>query len=342
MQKLLIFLGLLVLPASGNAVLTEEEAAMSLGQTYTANFYSGDTASIWQHMTKQMRAALGTEDELRQFRSKVDREVGSEIAVLKENVDSMLDYRSYTRQARFSKIATPIIVSWSFDSDNRIAGFFIRPQQEPAASPYLDYDTRAYLRLPFEGEWLVFWGGRTVAQNYHAAVRDQRFAYDFLVMQNGKSHKGDGKKNEQYFCWGQPILAPASGTIITVISDLPDNPPGVMDAKNPPGNHVILDLDNKEYALLAHLQMNSISVAAGEEVRHGQQIGRCGNSGNTSEPHLHFHLQDSKTFGKGDGKPAFFSNYRSNGLPVDRGEPVRGETIASDPRVLNRDAPQHR
>ncbi|MFQ5982570.1 MAG: M23 family metallopeptidase, partial [Woeseiaceae bacterium] len=301
---------------------------MSLGQTYTANFYNGDMTEIWRQMTDEMRQVLGTEDGLRRFRSKVEREVGSETAVLSESVDSQLGYRSYTRQARFSKFATPIIVSWSFDENNRIAGFFIAPQEEPAPSPYLDYDTKAYLRLPVTGEWFVFWGGRSVEQNYHAAVRDQRFAYDLLVVQDGKSHRGDGKQSEQYFCWGRPILAPASGTVVTVVSDLPDNPPGVMDPNNPPGNHVIIDLGNREYALLAHLQADSVGVTEGEEVRTGQQIGRCGNSGNTSEPHLHFHLQDSGKFGRGDGKPAFFNDYRANDKAVDRGEPVRGELIS--------------
>ncbi len=328
MQKFWSFLALLILPVTGDAVLTNEQAAMSLGQTYTANFYRGDMVPIWQHMTKQMRAALGNEEALRQFGKKVGRDIGAEIAVIAERVESVAELRTYTRQARFSKFASPIVVSWSFDAEDRIAAFFIRPQQEPAPSPYLDYDTKAYLRLPFEGEWLVFWGGRTVEQNYHAAVKDQRFAYDLLVVENGKSHTGDGKSNEQYFCWGKEILSPGSGTVVTVVSNLPDNPPGVMDPKNPPGNHVILDLGNKEYALLAHLQRGSVSVDEGEEVRPGQPIGRCGNSGNTSEPHLHFHLQDRKNFGKGNGKPVFFSNYFSNGKPVDRGEPVRGETIS--------------
>ena len=303
---------------------------MLLGQTYTENFYRGDLAPIWENMTRQMRAALGTEDGLRHFRGQVSSDVGTETDVLSEIVENLPDYRTYKRRASFSKFSRPIVVSWSFDANDRIAGFFIRPEQDPARSPYLDYDTKAHLRLPFEGEWFVFWGGRTVDQNYHAAVRNQRFAYDLLVVKNGSSHHGDGTKNDQYFCWGQPILAPASGRVVKVVSGLIDNPPGVMDKKNPPGNHVMLDLGNQEYALLAHMQKGSISVTRGEEIRSGQQVGRCGNSGNTTEPHLHFHLQDHKTFGKGDGKPAFFNNYRSNGRLVDRGEPVKGETISPD------------
>jgi len=328
MRKLWPVLFLLVLPATGNAVLTREQAAMSLGQTYTANFYAGETAAIWQHMTTQMREVLGSESGLRAFGNKVEQDVGTEVSVFAERVESVAGYRTYTRQSKFSKFASPIIVSWSFDEEDRIAGFFVRPQQKPAQSPYLDYDPEAFLRLPFEGDWFVFWGGRTVEQNYHAAVRDQRYAYDLLVLVNGKSHSGDGKSNEQYYCWGKDILSPGSGTVVTVVSDLPDNPPGGMDPTNPPGNHVILDLGNKEFALLAHLQKDSVGVSEGDEVRPGQFLGLCGNSGNTSEPHLHFHLQDNKRFGKGDGKPIFFSNYLSNGIPVERGEPVRGETIS--------------
>lgn len=323
-------LALLFLPFSSGAVLTKEQAAMSLGQTYTANFYAGDMAPIWQHMTKAMREVLGSQDGLRKFGNKIEHDVGSEVTVIAERVESLAGYRTYTRQSKFSKFASPIIVSWSFDSEDQIAGFYVRPQQKPAPSPYLDYDTQAYLRLPFDGEWFVFWGGRTVEQNYHAAVRDQRFAYDLLVVIDGKSHTGDGKSNEQYYCWGKEILSPGSGTVVTAVSNLPDNPPGVMDPANPPGNSVMLDLGNKEYALLAHMQKGSVVVAQGDEVRPGQPIGLCGNSGNTSEPHLHFHLQDSKRFGKGDGKPALFSTYLSNGKPVARGEPIRGETISPD------------
>ncbi|MFQ6004128.1 MAG: M23 family metallopeptidase [Woeseia sp.] len=334
MRKYLIIVCLFVAPATANAVLTEDEAAMSLGQTYTASFYNGDVSVIWRKMTNEMRNVLGTENGLRQFRRKVESDVGRETAILTENVKSQPGYRTYTRRARFSKIDIPVIVSWSFDVDDRIAGFFVMPQQEPAPSPYLDYVTTGFLRLPFGGEWFVFWGGRTVEQNYHAAVRNQRFAYDFLVVRNGRSYSGDGKKNEQYYCWDQPILSPASGTIVTVVSRLPDNPPGVMDPENPAGNHVIIDLGNSEFALLAHLQRDSVSVMEGEDVRPGQQIGLCGNSGITSEPHLHFHIQDSRKFGEGDGKPVFFNNYRSNGKPVGRGEPVKGETISPDPLAL--------
>jgi len=324
-MKILRFITLFVIAGTAFA---DDQAVMVLGQRYTTAFYDGDMGPIWASMTQPMQDALGNEDGLHRFRRQVDNQVGSEASVLSESVEEVLGQRTYRRVAQFDGIARPITVSWTFDNEDRVAGFYIRPQQEPAPSPYLDYDTQARLYLPFRGEWFVYWGGRTVDQNYHAAARDQRFAYDLLVVRNGSSHWGDGSRLEQFYCWGEAILAPADGTVTSVVSGLPDNAPGVMDSRNPAGNHIIIDFDNEEYALFAHLQNGSIGIAEGEDVEAGQPIGRCGNSGNTSEPHLHFHLQDSDTFGDGDGKPAFFYNYRSNGTRVARGEPVRGETIS--------------
>ena len=186
---------------------------------------------------------------------------------------------------------------------------------------------KTLLQLPFEGEWFVFWGGRTITDNYHVVASDQRFAYDILIVKDGVSHSGDGKLLEQYYCWGEPVIAPGTGTVIAVVDGLPDNLPGVMDPKNPPGNHVWIDLGNDEIALLAHLQKNSVAVEAGESVDKGDIVGRCGNSGNTTEPHIHFHIQDEPGFGKGRGKPAFFTNYLANGQVVARGEPRRGERV---------------
>ena len=187
------------------------------------------------------------------------------------------------------------------------------------------------MRLPFEGEWFVFWGGRELKQNYHAANRNQRFAYDFVMHRDGKSHQGDGLALGDYYCWGQPLLSPADAVVVEAVDGLPDQPIGSMDRKHPAGNHLILDLGNGEYALLAHFQQNSLRVKAGDAVKKGETLGLCGNSGNTSEPHLHFHLQTGKGFGEGDGLPAQFQHYQANGQPVPRGEPMRGQTVRQTP-----------
>jgi murein DD-endopeptidase MepM/ murein hydrolase activator NlpD len=174
----------------------------------------------------------------------------------------------------------------------------------------------------------VFWGGRTLEQNYHIVARDQRFAYDFLVRNGERTHAGDGRRVEDYYCWNRVIRAPAAASVVAAVDQYSDNAPGQTDVAHPAGNHVILDLGRGEYALLAHLRRGSIRARAGDRVEAGSELGRCGNSGNTTEPHLHFHLQDSPRFGDGNGLPAFFVDYVANGRPVARGEPVRGETVS--------------
>ena len=321
---LVVFVSLMMVDMASTASESDE---LETGRTYTRMFFDNDISPIWNMMTEQMQEALTGESALRGFRKQVQAQIGAEKTIVDERVDLVQGHRVYVRRSLFEKVERPIVVSWTIDKDDRISGFFIRPQREPAESQYLDYETQAQLQLPFSGEWYVVWGGRDIQDNYHVIARDQRFAYDMVIVKNGQSHTGDGSLSEQYYCWGEPILAPADGTIVDVIADLPDNPPGVMDANNPPGNHVFLDLGNAEFALFAHLQNGSIAVSEGDSVTAGDLIGLCGNSGNTSEPHLHFHIQDRPGFGVGAGKPAFFSNYISNGTKVDRGEPVRGEFV---------------
>lgn len=310
-----------------------EQDALALGQAYTAQFLEGELDDIWTQMTPEMQDAIGSKEALAAFRRRVEGEAGAEQRVVRESVKQQSGTRTYMRYSRFEKAPTPVVVAWSFDGDGRIAGFFVRPLQKAADSPHLDYRPKAELRLPFDGEWYVFWGGREVEQNYHAAARDQRFAYDFVGTHEGVSHRGDGAASEDYYCWGRPVLSPAEAEVIAVERLLPDNPPGVMDPENPAGNHVMLDLGNDEYALLAHLMADTIEVDVGDTLSPGEPIGLCGNSGNTSEPHLHFHLQDQPAFGEGYGLPARFSHYVADGEYVHDGEPVQGQTIApaSDP-----------
>jgi murein DD-endopeptidase MepM/ murein hydrolase activator NlpD len=92
---------------------------------------------------------------------------------------------------------------------------------------------------------------------------------------------------------------------------------------------VILDLGEGEFAVLAHLKNGSVRVAKGQRVERGAEIGRCGNSGNTTEPHLHFHLQDGAKFGTAEGLPAFFTDYVADGERIAHGEPLRGQTVAN-------------
>lgn len=310
-----------------------DSAALAQGRQYTQWLYAGQVDSLWARFSPDMRTAIPSAEALAAFQGQIQAQAGTETEVLGERI---LDpppepgLRVYVRSARFSSVPMTIDVVMAMDSAGTLQGFSVRPQQPPpqaAPSPFLEYETKTPLRLPFDGEWYVFWGGRTVEQNYHAAHVHQRFAYDLVVRRDGSSHTGDGTQLEQYHCWGRPILAPGAGTVVTALDSLPDQRPGQMDPRNPPGNHVILDHGNGEFSLLAHLRRGSVAVRAGQRVEAGEKLGECGNSGNTSEPHLHYHLQNGPVFGQAEGLPAQFNAYVADGQPVARGEPVKGQTI---------------
>jgi hypothetical protein len=305
------------------------------GRELTESFYAGRTAQIWERMEPVMRNALGSADALAAFRAQVEAGLGAETAVVAESVLPMGSTRVYRRRARFARFSGLVSVEWTLTSDGGVAGFRIAPDQagpqQPAPSAHLEHRTRADLRLPFDGEFFVVWGGRTVDQNYHAAHASQRFAYDLLVVRDGSTHTGDGGRNEDYHCFGQPILAPADGRVVLAVDGIADNVPGQMNAPQVAGNHVVLDHGTGEHSVLAHLRNGSVAVRPGDRVARGQRLGECGNSGNSSEPHLHYQLQDGPEMGPSAGLPAQFTGYLADDRLVDRGEPVRGQSIRPAP-----------
>lgn len=214
--------------------------------------------------------------------------------------------------------------SWQF----RCARFLLSWKQRPAPSPFLDYQTKTTLFLPFDGDWHVAWGGRSFRRNRHSVASDQRFAYDFLQLEHGWSFRDHGERNEDFICFGQPTYAPASAAVVSACDGVPDNIPGEMSGKNPLGNYVVLDHGNGEFSFLAHFQMGTLIVRPHTKVEAGDLLGKCGNSGNSSEPHLHFHLQNTPEPFVGMGLPAFFCDYRVNGTRVPRGEPAGGQMIS--------------
>lgn len=182
----------------------------------------------------------------------------------------------------------------TLDDANKIAGVNFTPR---AGSPEAPATQLTELSLPFKGRWFVFWGGDTKELNHHHDIPAQRFAFDLLgADENGRTHRGDGTKNEDYLCFGREILAPSDGVVVEAIDGVRDNTPGSMNPYCLVGNCVVIQHRTNEFSVLAHFQRGSVAVKAGEPVKRGQLIGKCGNSGNSSEPHLHYQLQHSPIF----------------------------------------------
>jgi len=172
-------------------------------------------------------------------------------------------------------------------------------------------------RLPFDGQWYVFNGGVTPATSHSWDVVTQRYAYDFVVVdEQMQRHREQGTRPEEYFCYGLPILAAADGTVVAVrdgIRDAPRVGSFFFDwlCRDFRGNWVLIRHADREYSFSAHLIPGSITVKVGDEVRQGQPIGRCGNAGHSTEPHLHWHLQDHPNFWLAVGLPVPFAQVQT-------------------------------
>ena len=176
----------------------------------------------------------------------------------------------------------------------------------------------ATVRLPMDGPVLVAWGGDRLEQNYHVSHADQRWAYDLVVQ---PAFVGT-ERLEDYGCFGVPVLAPAPGLVVQAHDGEPDQTPGEPTAPDPiSGNAVALRLDaTGTHLLIAHLRRGSVAVREGDRVAEGQPLGACGNSGNTSEPHVHIHHQREApgTVPEGfeEGLPLYFRDHDGPPMPT--------------------------
>ena len=298
--------------------------AKERGRELTQQFYKGELGPLFEQMGPDLRKLIGTTEKFSAMREQARGLLGAETELATEDVGSQSGSTSYRRVAKLEKGWTAEII-WAWD-DKLILGFGIRPAQKEFASRFLDYHTKASMRLPFDGEWLVAWGGRTLKKNHHAVAPDQRFAYDLVIEKDGKTH-AEGNPNENHFCWNQPIYAPAAGKVVFVKDGVEDNAPGKMNPSEAAGNYVVLEIGAEEYALMAHFRNGSVAVKTDDAVKQGELLGRCGNSGNSSEPHLHFHLQTKPKFGEGEGLPAEFVGFLAGRKVVARGELRRRQLV---------------
>ncbi len=172
---------------------------------------------------------------------------------------------------------------------------------------------------PLEGSGWIAADGCCTAKRHVRAILPingklrvaQRFAIDWELMNDERRlYAGDPSDVRSYFAYGKKVLAVADATVVSVVDEYEDQVPGKlpsdMTLAEVDGNHVVLDLGNEQFAFYAHFQPGSVrghGVKVGDRVCRGQVLGLVGNSGNTSAPHLHFHVMSSP------------STLGSNGLP---------------------------
>jgi hypothetical protein len=193
-------------------------------------------------------------------------------------------------------------------------------------SSYDNYISKVKFRLPLDTSISIAWGGGAKELNYHVINAEQCWAYDMYVMKNGKTFLGDSTKLENYFVYSLPVLSPAAGKVVYAVDGYPDKPAGTYteELKYPGGNEIFIEVAPKEFIRICHLKPNSVKVKEGDFVEQGQELASVGNSGNTSEPHIHINLQDGRNL-MAEGMPLYFHNYLTeDGKLVEKGIPTGG------------------
>jgi murein DD-endopeptidase MepM/ murein hydrolase activator NlpD len=216
-------------------------------------------------------------------------------------------------------------VSYTLD----LGGAGKKPIRQTLEIPVATYPQRVKLTFPLKGNFIVANG--TVLEGGHHEW-SQMFASDIVALgPNYNALATGGEKNSDYAGWGREVLAPGRGKIVYARNDVPDNAaPGVIDMaaleKMPDqpwpiaGNVVVIEHDEGEYSLLAHMQKGSVRVKSGDHVEAGTVLGLLGNSGHSEGPHLHYNLMDGPVLFKSDPLPARFGN-------VEGGCPVLGQML---------------
>jgi hypothetical protein len=310
---------------SGKYKLLTENEIFFYGQKYVDLYYSDNYDSLIDYFADKEFTLTNLETN----KENTIRHFGKEISLLNHQTYIKWEkYRHiyyYIRNCRFSKVERPIRIIFGFDRNKKIHEFSIESLPNEAPSKYIDYKSKTKLRLPFDGEWHVAWGGRKINYNNHTSSKDQRFAYDFIIKKKGYSFSGVGNKNENYYCFNKKVFAPGDGEIILVVNNINDNKNGELPEIS--GNKIVIDHKNGEYSVLSHFKKGSINVSVGDIVVSGQYLGLCGNSGYSLEPHLHYHLQNSPEVQKGEGLPAQFLNYEADGKFIECGEPFWNQKV---------------
>jgi murein DD-endopeptidase len=172
------------------------------------------------------------------------------------------------------------------------------------------------------GNWLAANGPSNTSHHRRAALVlggaphiSQRYAIDWVRLgADMKTSHGDPTDNRSYLCYGEQVLAVADGVVAEVkdgiVQNVPNQPPAVpITLETIAGNHINLDLGGGVFAMYAHLQPGSLRVKLGDRVKRGQVLALLGNTGNSSEPHLHFQLMNGNSPLQSEGLPYSLAQY---------------------------------
>lgn len=321
-MKRICFTLILTLVTSCIFAQIEKPVYKTVADQFERAYNQSNYDSIFAMFSVDMQKALPN-DKTKAFLTGLESQVGkiTHREFIKYENQSYASYKTLFERGLFA-------VNISVDNNSKINGLFIKPFKPDNLPKIVRNQTK--LILPFKDSWNVFWGGDTKELNYHVESEAQKNAFDFLIIdKSGKSYKMDGKSNEDYYVFGKEIIAPCNGEIISVVDGVKDNIPGEMNSFDAGGNTVILKTVNNEYLVFCHFKHQSIKVKEGQKVIQGQLLGLCGNTGHSSEAHLHFHIQNVEDINKATGVKCYFDSIVVNEKVQRDYSPVKNEKVSN-------------
>ncbi|PCJ16659.1 MAG: hypothetical protein COB02_15650 [Candidatus Cloacimonadota bacterium] len=154
--------------------------------------------------------------------------------------------------------------------------------------------SKVLLSSPFKGKWMVINGGNSPLVNHHFFFLSQKYALDLIKQEDALVSKNRDKSLDSYLSFKKEVLASYKGEVVTTVNKFDDLEIGKTDQKNAFGNHIVIKINDNLFLGLGHLKKDSIIVKVGQTVEVGQVLAQCGNTGNTSQPHLHIQLMTKK------------------------------------------------
>jgi murein DD-endopeptidase MepM/ murein hydrolase activator NlpD len=305
---------------SNSFAQTETAAYKTIADKFEQHYNNDKYDSIFSMFDANMQKALPLEQTI-EFLSGVKVQAGQ---ITKRQFIKYANGSVAVYKTNFEK--TLLALNISLDGNSKINGFSIRPYTDETQPKLLRNSTK--LILPFKDEWTVFWGGDTKEQNYHVSTPAQKNAFDIMITDaKGNSYKTDGKTNEDYYAFGKELIAPCDGEIVLVVDGVKDNTPGQMNTFNVGGNMVIIKTANNEFLVFCHFKHQSIKVKEGQKIKQGELLGLCGNTGNSSEAHLHFHIQNIEDQTTATGAKCYFEKLFVNGQVKQDYSPIKNDKI---------------
>lgn len=279
-----------------------------LKEQFGQYFLNGELKEIYRH-TAQSFQDLVSFEQFRELSLDYNADVSSYTCMM-SNTFQGLEQHIWVDDT-YSKA-----VVIAFDGQDIIQAIYLKLFETYPSSDQVW--TKNTYSMPINDEWYVFWGGTNEFINYHYPYEQQRYAYDLVKMVNNRTYRNSTRQNENFYAFGAEVVAPADGVVVNVIDGIKDNIPGEMDEENLAGNYCIIAHEHNEYSMIAHFKKDSICVKTGDKVKAGQRLGLCGNSGNSSEAHIHFQVMDHPDF------------YQAKSLRIQfhgGAEPIQGDIV---------------